>query len=105
MVREKYVYDYDKVCEQLEENGYKVNEHYSNINIIKELNTRYYYNYFQCSALNISLNNVLNDNDTLQLIIDRFNDGLRFWNIQNCNNDDIDIGQLFVYDNVEKSLI
>lgn len=105
MVREKYVYDYDKVCEQLEENGYKVNEHYSNINIIKELNTRYYYNYFQCSALNISLDNVLNDNDTLQLIIDRFNDGLRFWNIQNCNNDGIDIGQLFVYDNVEKSLI
>ena len=56
-------------------------------------------------VLNISLNNVLNDNDTLQLIIDRFNDGLRFWNIQNCNNDNIDIGQLFVYDNVEKSLI
>ena len=26
MVREKYVYDYDKVCEQLDENGYKVNE-------------------------------------------------------------------------------
>ena len=104
IIRRHEVRDIDKAGEQLEEYGYRVNEHYSMINIFTELNTRYYYNYLQFGEVNISLN-LINDNDTISLIIERLQNGIRLWNTTECENDNLQIGELFKYDNVERSLL
>lgn len=101
MFRDSIVRDYERVAEIYTKIGFKVSEHYSNVNIINELNTRYYYNYIKCGDLSISLD-VINDDATLNKIIERFRDGLRFWNIEDCNTDQLEMGDLFKYDNVEK---
>ncbi len=101
MFRDFIVRDYERVAEIYTKIGFKVSEHYSNVNIIDELNTRYYYNYIKCGDLSISLD-VINDDATLNKIIERFRDGLRFWNIEDCNTDQLEMGDLFKYDNVEK---
>lgn len=101
MFRDSIVRDYERVAEIYTKIGFKVSEHYSNVNIIDELNTRYYYNYIKCGDLSISLD-VINDDATLNKIIERFRDGLRFWNIEDCNTDQLEMGDLFKYDNVEK---
>lgn len=104
IIRRHEVRDIDKAGEQLEEYGYRVNEHYSMINIFTELNTRYYYNYLQFGEVNISLN-LINDNDTISLIIERLQNGIRLRNTTECENDNLQIGELFKYDNVERSLL
>lgn len=101
MFRDSIVRDYERVAEIYTKIGFKVSEHYSNVNIIDELNTRYYFNYIKCGDLSISLD-VINDDATLNKIIERFRDGLRFWNIEQCNDDQLEMGDLFKYDNVEK---
>ena len=97
------VNDIDKVAEQYEAYGYKVNEHYSKVNILDVLNTRYYYNVIKCEDMEINLK-VLNDELTITRIKDRFNSGLRLWNIKNLDNN-MQMGDLFVYDNVEKKYL
>lgn len=101
-----YIYevnDIDKVAEQYEAYGYKVNEHYSKVNILDVLNTRYYYNVIKCEDMEINLK-VLNDELTITRIKDRFNSGLRLWNIKNLKSY-MQMGDLFVYDNVEKKYL
>ena len=98
------VRDYSHVGELMEEYGFKVSEHYGSNNPFDTLNTRLYYNYFELENVNITLN-ILNDENTLALIIDRLNNGLRLWNVNECETDNLEIGNLFVYDNVEKSLM
>lgn len=98
------VRDYSHVGELMEEYGFKVSEHYGSNNPFDTLNTRLYYNYFELENVNITLN-ILNDETTLALIIDRLNNGLRLWNVNECETDNLEIGNLFVYDNVEKSLM
>lgn len=97
------VNDIDKVAEQYEAYGYKVNEHYSKVNILEVLNTRYYYNVIKCEDMEINLK-VLNDELTITRIKDRFNGGLRLWNIKNLDSN-MQMGDLFVYDNVEKKYL
>ncbi len=97
------VNDIDKVAEQYEGYGYKVNEHYSKVNILDTLNTRYYYNIIKCEDMEINLK-VLNDELTITRIKDRFNSGLRLWNISNLD-ENMQMGDLFVYDNVEKKYL
>lgn len=97
------VNDIDKVAEQYEAYGYKVNEHYSKVNILEALNTRYYYNVIKCEDMEINLK-VLNDELTITRIKDRFNSGLRLWNIKNLDTN-IQMGDLFVYDNVENKYL
>ena len=97
------VNDIDKVAEQYEAYGYKVNEHYSKVNILDTLNTRYYYNVIKCEDMEINLK-VLNDELTITRIKDRFNSGLRLWNISNLD-ENMQMGDLFVYDNVEKKYL
>lgn len=97
------VNDIDKVAEQYEGYGYKVNEHYSKVNILDTLNTRYYYNVIKCEDMEINLK-VLNDELTITRIKDRFNSGLRLWNISNLD-ENMQMGDLFVYDNVEKKYL
>lgn len=93
------VNDIDKVAEVYEEYGYKVNEH-TNENLFEYCNTRYYYNLIKCRDLEISLK-VLTDMSTINRIKERFINGVRMWN----TNTTLGIGELFVYDNVEKKYI
>lgn len=94
------VTDIEDVAKIIEGYGYKVHENYNNENLFNVLNTRYYYNVIQCDDIEISLN-LINDDNTITRIIERFTNGLRLWNI-----DKGAIAQyLFVYDNVEKEYI
>lgn len=98
----EYCNDIDRVAEQYEGYGYSVNEHYTRENLFNVLNTRYYYNIIKCENIEVNLN-ILSDSNTLNKIHNRFINGLRLWNVNNL--DDIDIGDLYVYDNVEKDVL
>lgn len=102
--RDFIVRDYEKIGEIYTKIGFKVSEHYSNENIIETLNTRLYFNYIKCGDLSISLN-IMNDSKTIENISERFRNGLRFWNIKECEIDNLAVGDLFKYDNVEKILL
>lgn len=92
-----YVKDIEEVGKQLEGYGYKVHEHYANQNIFNLLNTRYYFNIIQCDYIDIYIN-ILNSNEILDNIKERFTDGIRLWNNNN-------IGNPYQYDNVEKEYL
>lgn len=96
-----YVEDILDVAKNFEGYGYKVHEQYSNTNLFEELNTRFYFNIIQCDKLNITLVDIISDEYTLYNITNRFNVGLRLWNVENG-----DIGEyLYIYDNVEKDYL
>ena len=92
------VSDIDDVARELETYGYDVHETYNNENIF-QMQTRYYYNYYKCDDMNITLK-ILGDNNTINKIKDRFLNGVRLWEVNNL--DDLKLGQVCVYDNVEK---
>ena len=91
------VTDLEEVGKQLEGYGYKVHEHYANQNIFTLLNTRYYFNIIQCDYIDIYID-ILNSNEILDNIKQRFIDGIRLWNRSN-------IGNPYQYDNVEKEYL
>ncbi len=95
------VIDIEKVAETYELYGYSVNEHYVNENLFQISNTRYYYNFIQCDKMSITLNGLLNDSETKENIIERFQNGLRLWNLGTGLN----IGEILIYDNVERGLM
>lgn len=65
---------------------------------------RQIYNYIECDEIDISLNNRVNDEETLSQIEERYQDGIRFWNMDVIanNNLNIEMGDVCVYDNLEK---
>ena len=91
-------------------NGYLVNEHiYQNTNIFEYVQNRFYYNVIKMVDSEVHLNNVIEDNYTVNLIKQRLNQGLRLWNINNVyptstGYSQVSIG-LFKYDNVEYDFI
>lgn len=99
------VNDIDHVARVMESYGYKVAEHYSDVNPFDEFNIRHYYNVVQVSNMNLTLN-VLNDNVTIERIKDRFKNGLRLWNIDTTTNETfLPLGKVCYYDNVEEAFI
>lgn len=81
-------------------NGYKVDEYVSNIsNIFDYIQNRYYFNIVKMARVELYLDGVLGDNETIENIKDRFIDGLRIWSVV---NNDVTMGD-FQYDNVELS--
>lgn len=100
----QYVSDLEDVGKLLESYGYRVHEIYTS-NILVELNTRYYYNIIKCNNINITLN-ILNDENTLLNIKDRFLNGIRTWNYNTETRDTyLPLGKVCYYDNVEKEYI
>lgn len=99
------VNDIDHVARVMESYGYKVAEHYSDVNPFDEFNIRHYYNIVQVSNMNLTLN-VLNDNVTIERIKDRFKNGVRLWNIDTTTNETfLPLGKVCYYDNVEEAFI
>lgn len=98
------VADFDDVAYYYHLNAYRVDENYiqgttTDKTIFTYVNTRYYFNYLQCSQVSIHLTDIINDNVTLSSIVMRLNQGMRLWNVI---DNEVNIGD-FTYDNVEKS--
>lgn len=97
------VKDIEAVAKKLEWFGYKVNECFTDTNLLidSELYQRYYYNIIKCSDLSIVLNFFIQDENIISDIESRFIDGLRIWEKSNndylCDN--------LKYDNVEKDFV
>lgn len=100
--RDYVVRDYEMCASYFEAYGFKVHLHYDNENLFSILNNRVYYNYIKTSDISISLE-TLNDNETINEIEERFNNGLRLWNVKVCDEDGLGIGEMFKYDNADKS--
>lgn len=99
------VNDIDHVARTMESYGYKVAEHYSDINPFEQFNIRHYYNVVQVSNMNLTLN-IINDNVTIERIKSRFKNGLRLWNIDTTTNETfLPLGKVCYYDNVEEAFI
>lgn len=96
--RVNVVEDYLQVAKKLEYYGYKVSKYYNNKSLFDELNIRFYYNIIQCEDITFDLNDVINTQDIIQNIKNRFINGLRLW------NSDINYVR-FDLDNVEKEVI
>ena len=91
------VEDIDAVARELEGYGYRVHEEYSTENLFTLLNTRYYYNIIKCSNIELYLD-ILNSNDVIENIKERFLNGLRIWNRGAITSP-------YLYDNVEKAYL
>ena len=100
--RDYVVRDYEMCASYFEAYGFKVHLHYDNENLFNVLNNRVYYNYIKTSDISITLE-TLNDNETIDEIEERFNNGLRLWNVKECDEDGLGIGEMFKYDNADKS--
>lgn len=99
------VNDIEHVARTMESYGYKVAEHYSDINPFEQFNVRHYYNVVQVSNMNLTLN-IINDNVTIERIKNRFKNGLRLWNIDTTTNETfLPLGKVCYYDNVEEAFI
>lgn len=96
MYRREDVKDIENCYIKLERFGYKVNIDVSSENIFNYFNYRYYYNFIKTTDLELSIN-ILNSKDIINNIKDRFNNGLRLWNVENPN---VVLGE-YIYDNVE----
>lgn len=97
------VISYTKVCDDLEyvakyfeSYGYKVSE-VTNENLLEHCKLRYWYNYIKASNINISLK-IINDEDTIERITQRFEQGFRYWNVAQT---DLNLGDVCVYENVD----
>lgn len=99
MVSVEVVSDIDNVALEYENEGYSVNEIYTDTNIF-EFNDRYYYNIIQGKDIRFDLD-VLSTNDIKNDIRTRIESGLRLWNKSNNTN----ILDNIIYDNVETNLL
>lgn len=95
------VRDYEKVAEYFTKYGFKVKLHFDEENIFNALSYRRYFNYIKTSNVNLYLVDVLNDNTTIMQIEERLNNGIRLWDMANCDEDELEIGECLKYDNVE----
>lgn len=94
--------DIDYVASYYHKNGYLVNEFITNVdNIFNYVLSRYYFNVIRGEQFEIHLANVIEDEKTCDIIKQRFENGLRLWNV---NNESVVMGD-FTYDNVELSMI
>ena len=80
----------------LESYGYKVSE-VTNENLLEHCKLRYWYNYIKASNINISLK-IINDEDTIERITQRFEQGFRYWNVAQT---DLNLGDVCIYENVD----
>ena len=100
------VNDYEQCAQYYHRNGYYVNDYVNGLDeyeIFDMVNNRYYFNILKMKNMDISLADVINDENTIELIKERLSNGIRLWNIAPLSsilNDRFDIGT-FEYDNVE----
>lgn len=96
------VNDYEQCAQYYHRNGYLVNEYVTQVsNIFNSVKNRYYFDMLKMSVPEVHLHNVIEDDDTVGLIEERLETGLRLWNIKNS---DVIIGD-FTYDNVENDFL
>lgn len=94
------IYD---VAKKIEYFGYKVHKNLVGVNLLNDASVlpRYYYNIIKCSQLDIHLNFLIQDQDIINDIEQRFKDGLRLWN----NSNNVHIIEDLIYDNVENDFL
>ena len=92
------VNDYKKCAMYYHMYGYLVNEYVTHIdNIFNFVKNRYYFDLIQGEKFEVHLHHVIEDEETVNQIESRLEDGLRLWNVK---NNEVIIGD-FTYDNVE----
>lgn len=97
-----FVQDYEQCAQYYHRNGYLVNEYVTQVsNIFNSVKNRYYFDMLKMSIPEVHLHNVIEDEDTIGLIEERLEQGLRLWNVLNT---DVIIGD-FTYDNVENDYL
>ena len=92
------VSDIDDCAREFESKGFKVHQTLTGVNLFTYQH-RYYYDVIKCDDLNITLS-ILNDDDTIQEIKDRFKNGLRLWHTDNGVLRQ-NLGNMFQYDNAD----
>ncbi len=94
------IYD---VAKKIEYFGYRVHKNLVGVNLLNDSSVlpRYYYNIIKCSQLDIHLNFLIQDQDIINDIEQRFKDGLRLWN----NSNNVHMVEDLIYDNVENDFL
>ena len=105
------VNDYEQVARYYHRYAYLVNEYVGRLqadvlSIFDYVQNRYYFNILKMKEVNTHLIDVIEDENTCELITDRLVNGIRLWNIapQGQNTDRFDIGT-YQYDNVENDYL
>ena len=90
----------DNVATIYESIGYMVDKFVQGNPLVQN---RKLYNYIECETIDVTLRNCINDTDTIDLIEERYQDGIRFWNVDflKANNINLELGDVCIYDNVE----
>ena len=90
----------DSVATIYESIGYAVDKFVQGNPLVQN---RKLYNYIECETIDVTLRNCINDTDTIDLIEERYQDGIRFWNVDflRDNNINLELGDVCIYDNVE----
>ena len=90
----------DNVATIYESIGYAVDKFVQGNPLVQN---RKLYNYIECETIDVTLRNCINDTDTIDLIEERYQDGIRFWNVDflRDNNINLELGDVCIYDNVE----
>lgn len=90
----------DNVATIYESIGYMVDKFVQGNPLVQN---RKLYNYIECETIDVTLRNCINDTDTIDLIEERYQDGIRFWNVDflRDNNINLELGDVCIYDNVE----
>lgn len=92
------VNDYEQCAHYYHHNGYLIHEYITQVsNIFLSVRNRYYFDVLKMSLPEVHLHNIIEDEDTVGLIEERLETGLRLWNVKNS---DVIMGD-FTYDNVE----
>ena len=77
------VNDYEAVAHWYHRNGYKVNEQVVNVSdIFTYAQNRRLFNILKFLECNVHLNNVIEDQESVQRITKRLTDGIRLWNVE-----------------------
>lgn len=76
------VLDYEQCAQYYHRNGYLVNEYVNAIdNIFDYVQNRFYFNVLKMSLPEVHLVGVIEDSNTISLIVDRLEAGIRLWNV------------------------
>lgn len=106
--KQEKVIDFEQCANYYHRNGYLVNEYVNNVeNIFEYVQNRWHFNILKMSIAEVHLHNVIEDDDTIDSIKQRLEDGIRLWNINNQQSGTTVrpvIGN-FYYDNVENDFI
>ena len=100
ILRQDEVSNIDNVATIYESIGYMVDKFVQGNPLVQN---RKLYNYIECETIDVTLRNCINDTDTIDLIEERYQDGIRFWNVDflRDNNINLELGDVCIYDNVE----